>query len=75
MLNKEDREFLRKQIFYLLVLKEKISKSEIVKRFKKIGVSRSTIYSMIRKIERDDSYLDKQRPGRPSSWTKKKIKN
>ena len=33
MLNKEEIEFLRKQIFDLLVLEEKISKSEIVKRF------------------------------------------
>lgn len=73
MLSVKEREFLRKQISELRVNEKNISTKEIVRRFKSIGIAQNTIYSMIKKLDRDKSNLDMKRTGRPSTWTKVKL--
>ena len=73
-LNVADREILRKRVKILI---PKMKKTEIVKHFEKEGIARTTIYNIINRMQNEESIKDKNKTGRPTSWTaarKRKLK-
>ena len=73
-LNVADRENLRKRVKILI---PQMKKSEIFKHFGKEGIARTTIYNTINRMQNEGSIKDKNKTGRPTSWTaarKRKLK-
>ena len=61
-----EREALRKRVKILL---PQMKISEIVEHFKKEGIACSTIYATINRLATKQPLEDKNRKGRPTSWT------
>ena len=65
-LNKAEREHIRKRVKIVI---PQMKKSEILNHFLKEGYLRSTIYSTINRLQNEKSIEDKNKTGRPTSWT------
>ena len=65
-LNVADTENIRKRVKILI---PQMKKSEIVKNFEKEGIARTTIYNTINRMQNEESIKDKNKTGRPTSWT------
>ena len=73
-LNVADRENRRKRV---KILSPQMKKSVIVRHFEKEGIARRTIYETISRMQNEESIKDKNKTGRPTSWTaarKRKLK-
>ena len=73
MLDVQTRTNLRERVSILLKQDKNFSKNEIVKHFKKEGISTSTCYKMIYKIIKDGTHVKGKRTGRPSTWTTRNL--
>ena len=54
-----------------------MKKFEIVRHFGKEGIARRTVYNTINRMQNEESIKDKNKTGRPTSWTaarKRKLK-
>ena len=73
-LNVADRENLRKRVKILI---PQMKKAEIIRHFEKEGIAPTIIYNTINRMQNEESIKDKNKTGRPTSWTaarKRKLK-
>lgn len=74
VLNKANREALRRAMKNFFVKNPGCKKTEIVSHFVKQGIARRTIYNNINRLNNGQGIIEKRRTGRPSSLSKKKLK-
>ena len=71
-LNAADCESFRKRLEIFFVKTPNIKNSEIVNHFVKEGIAQNTIYDNLKRLQTGQSFFDKKRSGRPTSWTREK---
>ena len=74
ILSIKEREALRKRVEEFIVKNPKAGSSVIVKHFMAEVFKRSTIYNAINRLRTTSPIEYRPRPGRPTQWTKNKVK-
>jgi transposase len=73
-LSVKEREDLRERVKTFTVKNPGVEKKEIQNHFQKEGYKERTIYSAINRVTADSTLQDRSRSGRPSTWSKPKVK-
>ena len=68
-LSVKEREILRKRISIFKTKNPGLGKNKIVQHFSSEGYAKRTIYNALQRRNATSSFMDKNRTGRPSSWT------
>ena len=68
--NAGERESFRKCLEIFFVKIPNIKNSEIVNHFEKEGIAQNTCYSNLKRLQTGQSFSDKKRCGRTTSWTR-----
>ena len=73
--NAAERESFRKRLEIFFLKNPYIKNSEIVNHFEKEEIARNTIYDNLKRLQTGQSFSDKKRSGRQTSWTRENKAN